>query len=79
MGPTAAIFGKDFELFILEEEAFTTCPVDVLAKSVSTCQGTLNRESFDDDYQGNWSRTNNWAQSYGSSNWSSNWSGYEPR
>ena len=76
MGPTAAIFGKDFELFMLEEETFTTCPVDVLANSVYTCQGTLNKQSFDDDYQGDWSRTNNWAQSYGSSSWSSGWSGY---
>ena len=51
MGPTAAIFGRDFELFILEEETFTTCPVDILTNSVYTCQGTLNRQSFEDEYQ----------------------------
>ena len=67
MGPTAAICGRDFELFILEEERFATCPVLVLEKSVSTCQQTLNVQSFDDDAQGNWTRNNRWSQSSASS------------
>ena len=69
MGPTAAIFGRDFELFILEESTFTTCPVVVLEKSLATCQGTLSEQSFDEDPNGHWSRTNRWSQSYGSSSW----------
>ena len=29
IGPTAALFGQEFELYMLDEEEFTTCPVDI--------------------------------------------------
>ena len=49
MGPTAAIFGKEFELFMLEEDIFTTCPIEVLEDSIHTSRGTLNKQSFEKD------------------------------
>ena len=66
MGPTAAIFGKDFELFMLEEETFTTCPVEILIESIRTCRGTLNRQSFENDNR--WQKAS-WSQS----NWTADW------
>ena len=44
MGPTAGIFGRDFELFMLEEEKFATCPHEVMEQSIQSCWGTLNRQ-----------------------------------
>ena len=61
MGPTAAIFGKDFELFMLEEDIFTTCPMEVLEDSIHTSRGTLNKQSFEKDQSQNWSKSN-WTQ-----------------
>ena len=68
MGPTAAIFGKDFELFMLEEESFTTCPLDILQDSIHTSRGTLNKQSFERDYSQTWSR-HNWQTSWSSTDW----------
>ena len=49
MGPTAAILGRDFELFMLEEQDFATCPVEVLENSIHTCWGTLNKQAFEQE------------------------------
>ena len=70
MGPTAAIFGKDFELFMLEEEVFTTCPINVLEDSINTSKGTLNRQSIKGDWSKNWSKSS-WTQnkSWSSAEW----------
>ena len=47
MGPTAAIFGRDFELFMLEEYKFTMCPTEILEESIRSCWGTLNKQAFE--------------------------------
>ena len=47
MGPTSAIFGREFELFMIEEYQFTTCPVEKLEDSIFTSWGTLNKRAFD--------------------------------
>ena len=47
MGPTAAIFGRGFELFMLEEYKFTMCPTEILEESIRSCWGILNKQAFD--------------------------------
>ena len=83
MGPTAAIFGRDFELFMLEEQQFATCPVEILEESIHTCWGTLNKQAFEKECP--WQKTNySWgypstmqawvSQGYSSGYSSWNWS-----
>ena len=80
MGPTAAIFGREFELFMIEEYHFTTCPVEKLEESIQTGWGTLNKQAFDKETA--WQQTNyawgypataqSWhSQGYSSSGWRS--------
>ena len=69
MGPTAAIFGREFELFVIEEYHLTTCPVEKLEESIETSRGTLNKQSFEAHHE--W-RTQNWhSQGYSSFDWKS--------
>ena len=65
VGPTAAIFGRNFELFMLEEYKFAMCPVEVLENSIRACSGTLNRQSFESPPNNPWN-----GRSSGFSSWS---------
>ena len=63
MGPTAAAFGRYFELFINEEYRLGACPIDKIEESISKSTGTLNKGSF----EGNWAPWR--SQSCSSSSW----------
>ena len=63
MGPTAAVFGRDFELFMNDEDRLGACPIDRIEESISRSMGTLNKSSF----EGSWESWN--GQSYSSSSW----------
>ena len=58
LGPIAAIFGRDFELFIVTEYRLCTCPVEKLEESIQNTSGTLSKESLDQTPTG----TSNWGQ-----------------
>ena len=58
IGPTAALFGQEFELYMLDEENFTTCPVDIftgcpLEQQLTKCEksGSYGTSSYG-KYQG---------------------------
>ena len=59
LGPTAAIFGRDFELFIVSEWRLCTCPVEKLEESIRNTSGTLSKECLDPYPIGvpNWGKT----------------------
>ena len=46
LGPIAAVFGRDFELYS-EEFRITTCLVETIEKSVNSRNGTLSKKSFE--------------------------------
>ena len=64
MGPTAAIFGREFEVFINEEYRLSACPMDKIEESINGSKGTLSKNSFEEAWPQNWHR-----QSYSSSSW----------
>ena len=49
-GPTAAIFGRDFELFLTEEFRIATCSVETIEKSINSRNGTLSKRSFENTW-----------------------------
>ena len=63
MGPTAAIFGRDFELFINEEYRLGACPIDKIEASINGSTGALNKGSFEET----WAPWH--SQSYSNSSW----------
>ena len=77
LGPIAAVFGRAFEVFIVEEYTLTTCLVKQIHDSIDGSKGTLNMWSFEGiadyykKYGPGWTtRESNWQdQSYSSSSW----------
>ena len=77
MGPTAGIFGRDFELFMLEEYKFAMCPMEVLEDSIHSCWGTLNKQAIEQQTNNSWngSSLQTWmSQGYSSGYSSWSWS-----
>ena len=46
LGPTAAIFGRDFEYFLASEKRLVWSPVEKLEQSIQNTKGTLNRDKI---------------------------------
>ena len=59
IGPTAALFGQEFELYMLDEEEFTSCPVDIFTGYPV------------EQYLANSAKKDEWSNSYGGSSSSS--------
>ena len=61
-GPTAGVFGRNFELFLSEEYHIATCPVETIERSVNGQNGTLTKRSF----ERLWAP---WVAEYGHTSW----------
>ena len=50
MGPTAAMFGREFEVFINEGYRPSACPIDKIEESINGSTGTLSKSSFEETW-----------------------------
>ena len=65
LGPIAAIFGRDFELYIASEHQLTMCPIDKVDESIEKTMGTLDKGSFEPNHS-SWEQ---WNYSDNGQNW----------